>query len=295
MSVPQRPQQSTNPSAGIFQYLLKIEGTDAEVRAAQAKLSQLTPTTAAVYQGLNLLPEGGLKSWLMANPIQFWKKVIQLFTGRRHTSGAYVLGERVNDQLYCNGNIGRSQVSDDMVVVARSVLNQLFGVRLDTSEDLDSLDYGVIAYQNRPVSQGLSLDAIERAVYLKQRYYPIATYNNACWDLRYFEVFPLVDRIPDHEIGKWYSGPVIGGAVAVDGLIPISAASVLRQYPGADFDPNTGNVTTTDGEIITPGGGSSNQTENLIDKIISFVKANPVPVLGIAAAIGLVYYEEENK
>jgi hypothetical protein len=290
-----QPTPSTNAKAGIFQYLLKLEGSPEEIRAAQAQLSKLTPETAAVYQALNLLPEGGLKSWLMANPIQFWKKVIQLFTGRKYTSGAYVLGERLNDQVYCNGNIGRQQVSDDMVVVAQSVFNQLFGVRLDTSEDLDALDYGVIAYRARPVSQGLSTDAIERAVYLKQHYYPIATYNNACWDLRYFEAFPLVDRIPDHEIGKWYSGQVIGGAVAVNGLIPISASSVLRQYPGSDFDPNTGNITTPDGEVIAPGSGTNQGMENLIDRLISFVKTNPIPSLGIVAALGLAYYESENE
>lgn len=287
MAVPTQSQTK----AGIFQYLLKIEGTDAEVRAAQAKLSQLTPETAAVYQVLNVLPEGELKSWLMANPIQFWKKVIELFTGRTYTSGSYVLGERLNDQVYCSGDIGRKQVSDDMVRAAWSVFNQLFGVRIDTSEDLDALDYGVISYKSRPVSQGLSDDAIERAVYLKQHYYPIATYNRQCWDLRYFEVFPLVDRIPDHEIGKWYTGPVIGGAYAVNGLIPISASSILKQFPGSDFDPETGNVTTPDGDVITPGSSTTQPGGSLIDKIISFAKTNPVVTAGVLAGLGIVLVE----
>ncbi len=288
------PTQSTT-KAGIFQYLLKIDGTPAEVRAAQAKLSQLTPETAAVYQILNILPEGELKGWLMANPIQFWKKVIQLFTGRTYTSGSYVLGERLNDQVYCNGNIGRQQVSDDMVRAAWSVFNQLFGVRIDTSEDLDSLDYGVLSYKARPVSQGLSDDAIERAVYLKQHYFPIATYNNACWDLRYFEVYPLVDRIPDHVIGQWYTGPVIGGANAVDGLIPLSAASILKQFPGSDFDPETGTTTTPQGEIVSPDGAAQ-PGGSLIDKIISFAKTNPAVTAAVLAGLGVIIYEvEENE
>lgn len=284
------PVQSANQMAGIFQYITKMDGSEAEVRAAQAKLAQLTPETAAVYQALNILPEGDLKSWLMANPIQFWKKVIQVFTGRKWTSGDYVLAERLNDQVYCNGDIDRRQASDDMVTVAHTVFNQLFGVRIGTSDDLDALDYGVLAYKNRAVSQGISNDAIERAVYLKQHYFPIATYNKQCWDIRYFEVFPLVDRIPDWEIGKWYTGEVLGGAMAVDGLITISAASVLKQYPGSDFDPTTGNIITPEGEVITPGSGGS-----LLDKVTSYVKQNPAIVLLAAIGGGLIYDQFENK
>jgi hypothetical protein len=286
------PTQSTNPVAGIFQNLLQIKGTSAEVAAVQSAMSKAVPIANAVYQVINLLPEGELKSWLSANPVEFWTKIFALIKGRKYTSGAYVLGERMNDQIYCNGNIGRQQVSDEMVTMAYTIFNQLFGVRIDTSEDLDALDYGVLAYKNRPVSQGLSNDAIERAVYLKQHYYPIATYNKACWDLRYFEVFPLVDRIPDHEIGKWYSGPLLGGATAVDGVIPVSASDIIRQFIGSDFDPNTGNITKPDGTVITPGG-STGTYGNPIDKIISFVKTNPIPAIGIAAALGFAYYESE--
>jgi hypothetical protein len=287
------PTQSTNPVAGIFQNLLQIKGTSTEVAAVQNAMSKAVPIANAVYQVLNLLPEGELKSWLTANPVAFWTKIFALIKGRKYTSGAYVLGERMNDQIYCNGNIDRRQVSDEMVTMAYTIFNQLFGVRIDTSEDLDALDYGVLAYKNRPVSQGLSDDAIERAVYLKQHYYPIATYNKACWDLRYFEVFPLVDRIPDHEIGKWYSGPLLGGATAVDGVIPINASDIIRQFIGSDFDPNTGNIIKPDGTVITPGGGATNTDGNLLSKIISFVKTNPIPAVGIVAVLGMAYYESE--
>jgi hypothetical protein len=286
------PVQSQNAKAGIFQYLLKIEGTDQEVRAAQAQLSKLTPETAAVYQALNILPEGELKGWLMANPVQFWKKVITLITGRKFTTGDYVLGERLNDQIYCQPDIGRRQVSDDMVKIAHSIFNQLFGVRIATAEDLDALDHGVTAYRSRTASQGISDDAIERAVYLKQHYYPIATYNRACWDLRYFEIYPLVDRIPDYALGKWYTGPVLGGANAVEGLIPISASSILKQYPGSDFDPATGTTTTPDGQVITPG---SNPGGSWLDKIISYAKDQPGIAALAIASLGYVIYEvDEN-
>lgn len=289
------PVPSTNPNAGIFQNLISIKGTSQEVATVQKAMAEAVPIAKAIYTAVNLLPEGDLKDWLLAGPVEFWKKIFAVLKGRRYTSGTYVLAERMNDQIYCNPDIDRRQASDEMVTQAYALFNQLFGVRLDTSEDLDSLDHGAIAYRARPVSEGISDDAIERAVYLKQHYYPIATYNKSCWDLRYFEAFPLVDRIPGHEIGTWYSGPVLGGAIAVNGLIPISASAIIRQFIGADFDPATGNITTTDGTVIPPGGSVAPLIGNPLDKIISFVKTNPIPALGIAAAVGFAYYESEKE
>ena len=289
------PTPSKNAYGGIFQYLLQINGDPVQVRAAQAKLAQLTPETAAVYAGLNMLPEGDLKSWLMANPVQFWTKVYELFFGKKWTSGDYVLGERLSDQVYCNPDIGRQQVSNQMVDLAHVIFNQLFGVRIGTTDDLDALDNGVAAYKARASSQGISDDAIERAVYLKQRFYPVNTYNRVCWDLRYFELFPLVGRIPDHEIGKWYTGTVVGGAYAINGVIPVSATDILDQYIGADFDPVTGTVTTTDGTVITPDVLPGAATGSIMDKIISFVKTEPLKAAVVAAAALYAYYEfEEN-
>lgn len=286
------PVQSKNPYAGIFQYITQMDGTPDQVRKAQAALAQLTPQTAAIYAALNMLPEGELKEWLTANPIQFWKKVIALIKGRKYTRGDYTLAERLHDQIYCAGDIGQTQASDEMVEVAHQVFNQLFGVRIATVEDLDALDFGVSAYKNRAVSQGLDIDAIERAVYLKQHFYPISTYNRQCWDLKWFEIYPLVDRIPDYEIGKWYTGPVIGGANAVDGWIQLSAESILKQIPGGDFDPETGNITTPGGQVIKPGQ-TSTSAETPIQKLISYVKANPLKAAIIGAAVGYALYETD--
>lgn len=284
------PTTSTNMYGGIFQYLVQIDGDPAQVKQAQAKLSQLTPETAAVYAALNMLPEGDLKGWLMANPIQFWKKVYELFFGKEWTSGDYVLGERLSDQVYCNADIGRSQVSNDMVDLAHVIFNQLFGVRIGSSDDLDALDNGVAAYRARASSEGISDSAIERAVYLKQHFYPISTYNKVCWDLKYFEYYPLVGRIPDHEIGKWYTGTVLGGAYAIDGVIPVSATDILDQYIDAEFDSDTGNITTADGTVIAPDDG----TETFLDKVITFVQTDPLKAAAIAAAVIYAVYELEN-
>jgi hypothetical protein len=288
MAVP-APPISKDKYAGIFGNILMLNGTPAQQRAAQEKLSQLTPETAAVYAALNVIPEGELKDWLMANAFQFWKKVYQLIVGRKYTKGDYTLGERLNDQVYGNAGIGQTQVSDQMVDLAHTIFNQLFGVRIATDEDLNALDGGVDAYKARAVSRGISLDAIERAVYLKQHFYPISTYNVMCWDLKYFEIYPLVARIPDYSLDKWYTGPVLGGSHAVDGVIPISATDVLDQYLNSDFDPNTGWVTTPDGTVIKPGekppgasGGS------FLDKLKAL---DSMTLIGLAAAVGYAIYE----
>jgi len=281
------PTPSANPYGGIFQYVLSMDGTPSEVRAAQAKLAQSTPETAAVFQALNVLPEGGLKSWLMANPVQFWTKVVQLFTGRKYTSGQYVLGERFIDQVV-GGNVGRSQVSDADVAQAQTMFTILFGVRITTGEDLDALDFGVQNYYNRGEKDDIRPDAVERAVWLKQHYYPIATYNNYKWDLTFFEMFPLVAPIPGLDPGTLYNGELPGGAIAVNGLIPVTANYILKQYVGSDFDAETGTTTTPTGDVIQPGTKPGvNANESLIQKLMSYVKANPLPAA--AAAAVLVY------
>jgi len=284
---------SANKYAGIFQYVLKMDGTPAEIRAAQAKLSQLTPETAAVFQALNILPEGGLKDWLMANPIQFWKKIIQLFTGRKYTSGQYVLGERFIDQIV-GGNVSRSQVSDADVAQAQTLFTILFGVRITTGEDLDALDYGVQAYYNRGEKSDVPREAVERAVFLKQHFYPISSYNNYKWDTIYFEQYPLVAPIPGLTEGTLYSGDLPGGAVAVNGIIPINAQSILRQYVDSDFNENTGTVTTPGGQVIDPTATNTGAATSWVDKLLTYAKANPATGVAALVVLGLVVEELES-
>src|SRR6185436_13981329 len=165
------------------------------------------------------------------------------------------LAERYNDQILCNGNIGRAQVSDEMVPVAWQVMTTLFGVLIRTSEDLDALDHGVDAYYARPFKKWQPLEAVKRAVFLKQNFFPISTYNNSCWDVKYFEKYPLVAPIPnaafDNGTPAYYSGTLPGGANAVNGLIPVNAKSILSQYVGATIDPQTGQVSGTGGFLET--------------------------------------------
>lgn len=291
--------QSTNNKKGIFQNILKVEGTPQKADAVWAAIAGSTPETAIIYQALQLLPEGELKSWLTSNPIDMLKRLWTVIVGRKYTKGEYTLGERLNDQVYCNGDIGQGQVSDDIVELAKKIFCQLFGVRLSSMEDLDALQNGMAAYRARPVSQGISDNAIERAVYLKQNYFPDSMYNRACWDLRYFEIYPLVDRIPDPEIGRWYTGEVLGGAYARDGVIPVNADDFFDQYIGADFDPNTGNTTLPDGTVITPGDqfeGGAGGGGNVVDQVVNWVKkADALTLAAIAAAGYYVYTEIEDE
>lgn len=280
----------SNTGRGIFEYLTHINGSDAEVKAAQAKLAQLTPTTQAVWAALNLLPEGDLKSWLTANPVQFWKKIVQLFTGRRYTTGDYILGERFNDQVLCNGDISRRQVPDDLVPQAQTFFTIVFGVRIHTEEDLKALDYGVSAYRSRWVSQGIGDEAIERAVYLKQNFFPERYNNVQCWDISYFEQYPLVAPIPGHDLNTLYNGPVLGGATAVNGMIPIDAQTILSQFPPDQMDQEGEHEFEPVPTDPSTGAGGS----NVLEKLQSFVKANPGVSLMVVALVGYAAYEYNN-
>lgn len=291
------PSSNSIPNlGGIYGNITQLTGTPSQVSQAQQALwTAVWPPAGSIYKFLNALPPGELKSWLTAGPQEFYKKIIQLFTGKRWTSGDYVLGERLNDNIYGQGDIGRQQVTDDMVAVAHQLFNQLFGVRIATSDDLDALDAGIVAYKAREASRGISQDAIERAVFLKQHFYPSSTYNKTPWDLRYFEMYPLVDRIPDYELDKWYTGEVIGGGHATDGIIEVSAANVLQQFVGADFNPVTGTTTLPDGTVLSPGGGSGsgggNSSGSPLDNVVSYVKANPA-MIGLVLLGGYFLYEE---
>jgi hypothetical protein len=279
------PQPSQNPAGGIFQYLVHINGSDADVRKAQAALAASTPLTMGVYQTLNLLPEGEFKSWIMANPVQFWKKIFALIKGRTYTSGDYVLGERLNDNILCQGDIGRKQVSDEMVRKAWWIFTILFGVRIRTSDDLDALDRGIDAYLTRGThTRDMPRNAVERAVYLKQNYYPSSTYNRQCWDLSWFELYPLVAPIPDMNTGgkELYTGELPGGGYAYNGVIPIDAQTILKQVPDPGPEDEFNPVP------VDPGGST------IWDQGIQWVQQNPIPSFLIGAAAAYIIYEFVN-
>lgn len=233
---------------GLYGNLVKVTGTESEVGQALQALSGPVGQVDSILSGLStILPnDSELKKWLTINPGQLLANIINLIKGKTYQTGQYRLGERYNDQILCNGNIGYRDVPDEMVNVARMVFTILFGVRINNDEDLESLDHGVDAYYARPNKKDIPMEAVKRAVFLKQNYFPMSTYNNSCWDVTIFSKFPLVAPIPEmnadptkeeFNVGKLYNGPLPGGGRAINGVIPVSAQDVLKQMPaGTTFE-----------------------------------------------------------
>lgn len=228
---------------GMYDNLIALQGSPQDVATVQNAINGKGGTAAtagAIWAGINsigqMLPPGEARKWLTSNPSQIIQNIKELIAGRKYTTGDYRLAERYNDQILCAKDISQPEATDDMVAMAHIIFNMLFGVRISVEDDLNSLQNGVAAYKARPVSQGMSDSAIQRAVYLKQTYYPNSTYNVTCWDLSWFGKYPLVQPIPDYNLGQWYTGKLPGGGKAVNGLIPIDSGAVISQLNGANFD-----------------------------------------------------------
>ena len=207
---------------GLFDNLINIG------KEVQDGITAAEPTTAAVKQALNILPDGELKNWLMANPVAFFNRIFRLIKGARFQAGQYRLGERLLDNVLNKPTASYRDVSDDYVKLAQYLFTVLLGVRINNDEDMWALDNGVEAYYARPNKQDIPLAAVQRAVNLKQTYYPASTYNKTVWDLRHFENSPLVAPIPavgihdtleEQNVGKLFNGELPGGAVVKNGVI----------------------------------------------------------------------------
>lgn len=267
----------TQLSTGLFKNVSQLKGSDSAVSTVKKAIADASPYVKAAELVIDALPAGKLKTVLSMSYIDAWKWLATKIFGRHWTEGDYVLGQVLNENVYHQPHIGQSSVTDSMVDAAHTIFNQLFGVRIATHDDLNALQSGAEAYKNRDVASDMSEEAIKRAVFLKQNYY----YDGlGWWDLRYFEEYPLVDRIPDYNIGKWYSGPVVGGAMAYDGMIPIDADSALQQMIGAGFNPNP---------ATTPASGSSDTS------ILAKIKANPGAAALIAGGLAFAAYEILNE
>lgn len=169
---------------------------------------------------------------------------------------------------------------NDLIYPARLLFTILFGVRIINQHFLDGLQSGVTGYYNAagPWGTDIPINAVERAVMLKQTFFRDYMYNRQQWDLNKFQEFPLVAPVPDPmTVGKLYTGDFLGIKI-VDG------------YATGDIIPDIQELLNpTDTPVVVPVNN-----ESPLDKIISFVKANPIPALGIAALLGVAYYEDEN-
>lgn len=194
---------------------------------------------------------------------------------------------------------------NSLIYPARLLFTILFGVPIINSDFLDALDTSADAYIGAAGVWAVNVprNAIDRAVMLKKKYFPISTYNRVQWDLNKFQEYPLVAPVPDPaQPGKFYTGDFLGVKI-VDGWVigdPIPDVEDYIRY----FDPVTGTwkrATGTDviniGDLptipdtVAPGAGSSP-----LDRLTNFLKnADPLMLGAIALAIGYVAYEvEEN-
>lgn len=180
-------------------------------------------------QLISLLPPGGFKNFAQDFKFGAIPGIIKMIVGLPYTEGQGKLAERFSDQVLGNPDIGYrdAYITTDLIKQAQLAFTSLFGVRITTGEDLDALDYGNAAYYARPDKTDIPEKAVNRAVMLKQKYYPMLTYNRGPWDLSHFGEFPLVSPIPDPwNVGRLYNGPLPGGGTAIDGVLDLTGAQL---------------------------------------------------------------------
>lgn len=192
----------------------------------------------------------------------------------KHPEGVFDFG-RPHGAHPCNELIGP----------ARLLFTILFGVRITNSNFLDALDLGVDDYYAAAGDLGSDIPriAVERAVALKQKYFPSSTYNTKLWDLNIFQKWPLVAFVPDpEEVGKLYTGEFMGVNI-VNGVALGTAVPDVQEAIN-QLDPN----------YVKPVVQPIADTGNIFDKIISFVKTDPLKAAAVGAALWFVWDEDEN-
>lgn len=210
---------------------------------------------------------------------------------------------------------------NELIGPARLMFTILFGVRITNSNFLDALEQGVDAYY---ASGGWTLNdiprnAVERAVSLRQQFFPGWTYNNKQWDLNIFQNYPLVAPIPDpFTPGQLYTGEFMGvnvvNGMAIGDPIPdvqeyVSLFDRLRKrgitlvQPGTykpipiselpDFTKGSPTTTTT---TPTPTPTTTTTTTTPASTtgsggLLTWAKAHPLETVGIIALVTFVTVE----
>ncbi len=201
-----------------------------------------------------------------------------------HPDGADYTGSR-DTKHFCN----------DLIWPARELFTCLFGVRIFNSKYLDALEEGVNAYfavDNGDLTIDMHRDAVNRAAYLKQTFFPNWTYNRQLWDLNKFQEYPLVRPVPDpNVVGKLYTGNILGidvvNGYVIGDPIPELPTSADQPFTIDDFHHDITYPGTT---VQQPGGAS---TGSPFDGILSFVKANPMETAAVAGLAVLALYDDD--
>jgi len=195
---------------------------------------------------------------------------------------------------------------NSLLPVARLIWTILFGVRMTNSNYLDALGRGVDDYYNSgPNTWDIPRNAVERAVMLRQQYFPDSTYNTKQWDMNIFQQFPLVAPVPDPVTpGQLYTGEFMGVKI-VNGLVIGDPIPDVQQYvdffdvhplkPGGIIPitklptlptPTGEGTTTPPGTTTTPTQGG-----DFLNQVVTWAKGHPLETVGIVAVVALVVSE----
>lgn len=210
---------------------------------------------------------------------------------------------------------------NELIGPARTMFTILFGIRMTNSNFLDALNYGVDNYYQAAGWHGEDIprNAVERAVYLVQNFFPGSSYNAYQWDMNKFQEYPLVAPIPDpFEPGKLFTGEFLGVSV-VNGMAIGDPVPDVQEYANAFsslrdrlFATRTGSgyrpiaisdlpdLTDFDTNDLGPGGTliprttttSTSTTTNPVTTdtaagggLTTWVKAHPIETIGIVALV----------
>ncbi len=192
---------------------------------------------------------------------------------------------------------------NELLYPARLMFTILFGVRMTNSNFLDALDRGVDDYYAAAgwMGQDIPRNAVERAVMLKQQFFPSSTYNTRQWDMNKFQEWPLVAPIPDPVTpGQLYTGEFLGVKV-VNGMAIGDPIPDVQDYVNA-LDPRTGWLKLRPGSGIIPIGDLPTVPTNtaLTNQVpsttsgsgpIAWAKTHPLETIGIIALVAIVASE----
>lgn len=220
---------------------------------------------------------------------------------------------------------------NELIGPARIMFTILLGIRITNSNFLDALNNGVDSYYAAAGWHGEDIprNAVERAVFLVQNFFPSSSYNQYQWDLNKFQEYPLVAPIPDPlEPGRLYTGEFLGVTVvngmAIGDPVPdvdqyVNEFSTLREkllatrfrYGGynpisisdlpdlTDYDTNDGPGTIFNQPASTTNTTTTTATNTAAGtgSLSTWVKAHPLHTIGIVALVAWATTEiiEHNK
>lgn len=208
------------------------------------------------------------------------------------------------NRIYSFMKLGRPKGAhpcNELLYPARLLFTILFGVRIYNSNFLDALERGVDDYYASGTTNlwDIPRNAVERAVMLRQQFFPGSTYNTEQWDLNRFQEFPLVAPVPDPiEPGVLYTGEFLGVKI-VNGMVigdpipdvqdyidafdngwirrfPSSGIMDIRTLPTLVKPTSTSTTTNTTGTGTSTGG------------MLTWVKAHPLETVGLIALLAIV-------